>query len=685
MIDMLIKATILLAVASLAAHVLRRRSAALRHWLWALAIVGLVALPVLAATIPFRLPILPTSQAVAPDRQRFRKPVDPASRIKTAAPAVSVTTEAGDDKASPVAAMTDSEIDNGSLRVDWRGAIVWAWLAGVVVLLARFAIGVLTVRGIARRAEVIDDESWRSLADRAGEALGLAASVDLRRSDEVVMPFACGLVRPVIVLPNASTEWTAERRIAVLMHEMAHISRGDLAMNMVSHVVSALYWFHPLAWLASHRLRVEGERSCDDAVLRAGARPSDYAEHLLTIVRTAGTTVPSVALAMARRSDFEGRLLAILEPGVPRGRLTRMRAVAMAGLFLAVVMPLALVTPAAARGAPVHQQTESSKTQSPQDAQQSAAAVAALIETLADANPAVRIAAVGSLGSLGDPRAIAALAKALREDADARVREAAARSLGEIDDHPAVPPLLEALKVERVAKVRVRIIESLGEIDDASAAPGVSVALRDGNVDVRRAAVQAVGQFKDPSVVPALLTMVRDPDAEVRRNVAEALGELEEASAVDALIGLTRDPDVEVRRNALESLSSFEDQRALPAFLAALRDSDPDARQHAAEAIGNLHEFVKSAPRPLMDALSDQSRDVRHSAAHALGNIGDVAAIPGLKRLTTDTDNEVRQAAAEALSEIGGVEALQALMALLKDTDAEIRKIAAEALGKKRR
>jgi HEAT repeat protein/beta-lactamase regulating signal transducer with metallopeptidase domain len=685
MIDMLIKATILLAVAGVAAHLLRRRSAELRHWLWALAIVGLIALPVLAVTVPFRLPILPAPQTAVPQTQHDGAPakrVPPAERVATF---TAVSPESAPQEPSPTSVIGDVMSRRPLLRIDQRGAILLTWMLGVTILLARFVAGVVTVRGIVRRAVVIDDESWVAIVDRARTALNLSMPIDLRRSDEVVMPFAAGFVRPVVVLPSESVEWSHDRRTAVITHEMAHISRGDLAMNMVSHVVSALYWFHPLAWLAAHRLRVEGERSCDDAVLRAGARPSDYAEHLLNIVRTAGSTVPTVALAMARRSDFEGRLIAILEPGVPRGRLSRQRAMAMAGLFLAVVMPLALVAPAAARGAPVFRQSESPKTETVQGTEQSAATITALIETLRDSSPVVRSAAIGSLGSLGDPRAIAALAKALREDTDARVREAAARALGEIDDNRAVAPLLEALKVERVANVRVKIIEALSEIDDTSAAQSVSAALRDANALVRRAAVNAVGELNDPSVVPALLTMLRDSDTEVRRNVAQALGQLEDASAIDGLIGMTRDADAEVRGKALESLSQFEDQRALPAFLAALKDSDPDARQHAADAIGNLHDFVKAAPRPLIEALGDQNRDVRHSAAHALGHIGDDAAVPALKRLTSDTDTEVRQAAAEALSEIGGVEALQALMALLKDSDPEVRKIAAEALGKKRR
>src|SRR5688500_14907486 len=68
MTETLIKATVLLAVVAVAAYLMRRSSAALRHLLWTLAIVGLVALPVLTAVVPFRLPILPSANAPGASR-----------------------------------------------------------------------------------------------------------------------------------------------------------------------------------------------------------------------------------------------------------------------------------------------------------------------------------------------------------------------------------------------------------------------------------------------------------------------------------------------------------------------------------------------------------------------------------------------------------------------------------------
>ena len=726
MLDPILKVTVLLALVAFASHQLRRSSAALRHMLWNFAIIAMVLIPVLTAIVPLRLRILPAEAAaigiVTPQRAMRTELARSAEPVSAPKPDI----EAGDDHLAGQAHDTRVAATASSpVPLDTTQLLLIAWAVGVAFLLFRYSLGLVRVRGIARRATTVTDEAWLQIADRAGRLLDVRAPIDIRRSSDVAMPFACGLVNPVIVLPSSADGWTHERREAVLMHEYAHISRGDLAMNALSHLARALYWFHPLAWLAAYRLRVEGERACDDAVLRAGALPSDYAEHLLSIVRGVGSTVPNVALAMARRSDFEGRLLAILEPGVPRGTLTRLRAAGLATIFLIAVMPLSAMAPRVVapeavaqteftesnRGETTVATLESAKTSKSHIAMQSApqspaapaptaspspsastdeqqapasgtATVNALIEVTADASVAVRLAAIESLGQLQDPRAITALSKALKEDTDARVRAAAAHSLGEIDDTRAVPALLDALRTEKAPNVREQIVNALGEIDDPSAVQGIAAVVKDPSVLVRRAAASALGELDDPAAAPALASMIRDEDVEVRRNVASALSDVENANTMDALTTLAKDPDYEVRQSAINGLGNLEDMRTLPTLVAALKDEHHDVRQQAADAIHNI-DGLRTAPPALIEALRDPHKDVRQNAAHALGNIGDVAAVPALKRAVADGDVDVRRHVVEALKEIGGVEAMEALVALLKDPDPEIRKTAAEALGKR--
>jgi HEAT repeat protein/beta-lactamase regulating signal transducer with metallopeptidase domain len=684
----IIKATLLLGVAAALSLLLRRHSAALRHLVWSLAIAGVVVLPFAMATSPVTLHLLPVVQTATNDDGAAVRGVVPGQH--TAAddhapveqPGINTSLTSGAVLQPDAAAVTQPTFD--------VGALVALWLFGALALLVRFAAGMFRLRGIVRRAAPIDVAEWTG----APETDGLRPA--LRMSDEVDMPFAAGLFRPTIVLPASSSDWSSQRRAAVLQHELAHLSRGDLLMNAISHFARALYWFNPLAWYAAHRVRIESERACDDAVLRRGARASDYAEHLLSIAGSGAGGVPTAALAMARPSAFEGRLLAILEPDLERSALSRLKVAAATIAFLAVVMPLAAASPTAKVEA-MTPNRETILTQDPMPDSQPApraaetaraagpatSVVPALTEALADANGAVRMAAVKSLGELQDPRAIAALGKVLREDADPRVRRAAAEALGQIDDSRAVPHLVAALRSEQIANVREAIVESLGEIDDPSAVTAVAAVVRDSSVGVRRAAASALNDFEEPSALPALLSMVRDTDAEVRRHVADALSDLQSPQTFDALVAFTRDSDAEVRAAAVNGLGNLEDARTLTALLAALRDANAEVRSQAADAIHNIPDLDKAPPQ-LIALLSDPDADVRHNVAHALGGFEDEAAVPALKRALADTNADVRRAVAEALSEIGGAEAITALMALLKDQDPEIRRIAAEALGKGR-
>ncbi|HEU4882628.1 MAG TPA: M56 family metallopeptidase, partial [Longimicrobium sp.] len=129
--------------------------------------------------------------------------------------------------------------------------------------------------------------------------------------------------------------------------ELAHVRRWDALTQWIAHVALVVYWFNPLVWMAVRKLREEREHACDDAVLEIGTAPADYADHLLTIVRSLGSAPgPAHALAMARRSQFEGRLLAILDNAVRRNGVSRAAALATSAAALACLVPLAAMRPA---------------------------------------------------------------------------------------------------------------------------------------------------------------------------------------------------------------------------------------------------------------------------------------------------------------------------------------------------
>jgi beta-lactamase regulating signal transducer with metallopeptidase domain len=325
-----LKALILLALTFAAARVLRNRAAALRHLAWASTLAALLVLPLLSVVAPPVRVALPTASLSSP-------PVLPNS-VSTGLLSPASTSSATDPDIAPpptTVSVRATSIPAGSRKpLPWRGALVMLWALGVAAVLARLAVHLVRLRLVARRAQVVSEAGWMRLLDWVRAEMGIGRHVRLLRGGGVGVPVTWGTIRPAVLLPDGCDAWTVERRRAVLAHELAHVRRLDALTLWTARLATALYWFLPPAWAAARRLADEGERACDDAVLRAGTLPSAYAAHLLEIARGAGArTTAAAALAMAG-SRVERRLVAILDP---RQRRAGVGTRSWAGVLLAAV------------------------------------------------------------------------------------------------------------------------------------------------------------------------------------------------------------------------------------------------------------------------------------------------------------------------------------------------------------
>ena len=128
---------------------------------------------------------------------------------------------------------------------------------------------------------------------------------------------------------------------------MAHIRRQDCLTQALGELVVCVYWFHPLVWLALRRLRVEREHACDDMVLHAGTKASDYAAHLLALARSLQPAVLSHAAVSMAAPRLETRLRAILNPRVNRQALKPAVGWIASLVAACLVLPLAAMRPQA--------------------------------------------------------------------------------------------------------------------------------------------------------------------------------------------------------------------------------------------------------------------------------------------------------------------------------------------------
>ena len=318
LIDATMKSFVIFAVAGLFGLILRRHSAAVRGLVWSLAIVGCLIVPLFSLTLPqWEVGVLPsTPQGLEVDRwvDNRQPPTSPAPIVSRPLPSTAASsTQATPTPIQPNTVTSEkstsqsSTSGTGLASLHWTDWVVVCWAGGVLFLLARLIVGIGAVWHLSARSSQFKGSIPHIRP-------GWKRTVSVRRSDAVTVPMVWGLFCPVILLPADADEWEPERRRAVLLHELAHIQRQDWLMQMMAQITCAVYWFNPLVWFAARRMRTEVERACDDHVLNAGYQSTDYAQHLLDIVRNikAVRFASRATVAMARPSRIEGRLRTIL-------------------------------------------------------------------------------------------------------------------------------------------------------------------------------------------------------------------------------------------------------------------------------------------------------------------------------------------------------------------------------------
>jgi HEAT repeat protein/beta-lactamase regulating signal transducer with metallopeptidase domain len=706
--DAVAKATIVFLTAGLASFLLRGRSAAMRHMVWTLALVGVLVLPALSIALPRWQLDLVTIESASSSQLPASGSQLPASSSPLSASSAFVRT--------PASTRT---------LVSLPATLFGVWMIGALLIVGRLVAGVLAVQWMSRRTQLVLDAPWLEQAKSLAAELGISSRIVFLRSRGAAMPMAWGLLRPAVLMPAAADHWPAERLRIVLLHELAHVKRRDCLTHMLAQLSCALHWFNPLAWIAARHVRTERERACDDLVLAAGTRGPDYADQLIEIARVmrAGrfpAVLAGASLAMAHRSELEGRLMAILDPSVPRAGLSRLRTSAATTIFALAVLPLASVQPwkfAAAeqpQGAPqtvaqtapaadpvptpgtaqdrrshraeeraahvtetavesgVHGAVASGVASSVRSTVTSsvqsnvASAVATGVQTALEhldvgtidaiVNPHLNVqtdnrhtqrTATDAQGK-ADPRTVAALTAALK-DSDKDVRETAMHALVQLRDPGIFDPLVQALS-DGSPDVREQAAFGLGQLRDRRAVDPLINALKDQNADVREQAAFALGQLRDRAAVPGLSGVLKDVDADVREQAVFALGQIRDASSVDAIVTAVHDTKADVRQQAVFALGQIRDRRAVEPLISALKDTDADVREQAAFALGQLRDG--RAVEALVIALKDSTADVRQQAAFALGQIRDPRAIDGLTAALKDASADVRQQAAFALGQL---------------------------------
>ena len=154
--------------------------------------------------------------------------------------------------------------------VPWATLVVSGWIAGALVLLIRLGWNTARLWLATQKLPVVTDRSARELLEDCCRLMHAPRVPVLLEGPPDSGPALIGVLRPKLLLPPCVLHQFAWRELRlILLHELAHLRRGDVAVSYLLSMLQAIHWFNPLVWLAFARIRCERELACDEAVLRA--------------------------------------------------------------------------------------------------------------------------------------------------------------------------------------------------------------------------------------------------------------------------------------------------------------------------------------------------------------------------------------------------------------------------------
>ena len=328
--DALLKSFVVLGFAGGVCLVWRRASAATRHLIWFLALLSLPLLPLLPHVLPatHRPLWAVSSEWVSGNQISISVELAPTKSL-----GLNITEPSGPHNSGTLPETKSvTRIIHARFHQNWLAIAFGAWAVGMVLMALYSTLGRLQLRRISRHAYRLDKPEWTQFLVETCTALHLRRRVVLLQSGENIMPVTWGWLRAKVLMPLEAEHWLEDRRRIVLLHELAHVKRLDCLTQTIARIITALYWFNPLAWVAARQMCIERERACDDLVLNGGCKASDYAGHLVQIAKTFRRAPQMAGIAMARSSNLEGRVTAIVDPS----RARRLRPMGLAGVLVAI-------------------------------------------------------------------------------------------------------------------------------------------------------------------------------------------------------------------------------------------------------------------------------------------------------------------------------------------------------------
>lgn len=243
----------------------------------------------------------------------------------------------GVDLTAPLISVLGPSLDQSP----WESWLVFAWLAGVMLLGFRALINIRALAKLRRSGEAVGEE-LAGRCRRLAEQMAQGWRVEFRLTGMIDSPVVIGWLRPLVLIPlSAATRTPPEELEALLLHELAHVRRLDAFANLLQILAETLLFYHPAVWWVSGVMRTEREHCCDDLAVSVTGDPARYVLALANMEEA--RLANDLALGAAGGSLVLRARRQLLAPAAVSDSLSWLRMAAVAVILTLVVMASGLV------------------------------------------------------------------------------------------------------------------------------------------------------------------------------------------------------------------------------------------------------------------------------------------------------------------------------------------------------
>jgi beta-lactamase regulating signal transducer with metallopeptidase domain len=227
----------------------------------------------------------------------------------------------------------EGEVNAVESRLSWTawGMLSWAAVAGLLLL--QLVRSHLRLRRALQSAERFDLARGGIDLSELSCRLSISPPVRVLVGPDDTTPAVTGILRPTLILPRRlEKDLTPDQLSWVVLHELAHVRRGDLLAVAFQRVLQIAVFFNPLAWAAGWLAEHQRECACDDLALsHSGCERTTCGDAFLAVLdRLRSVPSPALSISSAHRLARR-RLLRIIDARhQPATRLTPRAAVVLA-------------------------------------------------------------------------------------------------------------------------------------------------------------------------------------------------------------------------------------------------------------------------------------------------------------------------------------------------------------------